>query len=398
MIKHLKNTPKVTKLALWGRSMGAVTGLLYMEKDFSLFKGLVLDSPFSNLAKLAEDVAISKTKLPSLVIKGAMALIKQSIYKKIKLNMAFLALEPLVQRIHNPPLALFAASKTDTFVKFWHIETLYKAYKGEKRLIHLQGDHNEARRPEFLSEVGDFLLKAFNLNKKPQNIEQNKENSPFAMNSIPIIPLASKNPEGHKVPLAQIDLNIESIEGNFMETFSKSLKNLNENDFLHFFTTETENEPRSRAITHDGKLESKEMAPITPLKAEIEVKEPNYEVPNERAERSISALNDYSMFYAKPGLSSLNNDIEGYFSTSYKGNNNENTTEGSTGLKNASIDESILEDEGSPGLEKRYRLMKPKAKAVVKSFNFEKGELKGKRSNKPGNSGLKKGMKVIGEF
>jgi len=165
---------------------------------------------------------------------------------------------------------------------------------------------------------------------------------------------------------------------------------------------------RSRAITHDGKLESKEIVPKNQIRDPQTFFDPDSfketnDIPNERAERSISALNDYSMFYAKPGMSNMSNDIEGYFSTNKATNNsttNEATTDNSsnTGLKNGSIDESTLEDEGSPGLEKKYRMMKAVShREVVKSFNFEKGNILGelkqknvvKKNIKGGNSGGK---------
>ena len=42
---HLRSTGKVTKIGLWGRSMGAATSLFYGQKDPSV-AALVLDSPF----------------------------------------------------------------------------------------------------------------------------------------------------------------------------------------------------------------------------------------------------------------------------------------------------------------------------------------------------------------
>lgn len=396
VLKHLKSNQKVQKLALWGRSMGAVTALLHSERDSHLISGLVLDSPFSNLMKLAEDVAISKTKLPSLVIKGALALIKQTIFKTTKLNMTNLSLEKLVERVNIP--ALFAASKDDTFVKFWHIETLFKGYKGDKRLVHITGDHNEMRERPFMEEVGDFFVRVLQIKKKNVAVsdKENKENSPFISNTqpnlLPVPPLTLKTlPEGHKekVPLARIDLiNNDDNGNNFMENFSQSLKNISEKDFLLFFTTKNslsteENTMRDRAITHDGKLESQEYRSKNESPCFFENCKDN-DIPNERAERSISALNDYTMFYTK-GLGSLNTtDIEGFF-TQNKGNNtsttheSSNNTEGSnqnTGLKNASIDESMLEDEGSPGIEKKYRMItKTSHREMVKSFNFDKGRV-----------------------
>lgn len=58
MIDYLRKSGKVSTIGLWGRSMGAVTALLHADRDPSI-AGLVLDSPFSSLSTLAEEL-ISK--------------------------------------------------------------------------------------------------------------------------------------------------------------------------------------------------------------------------------------------------------------------------------------------------------------------------------------------------
>ena len=51
------------KIILWGRSMGAVTALLYAALPGARVDGLVLDSPFFSVQKIVEDLL--KTKLPT---------------------------------------------------------------------------------------------------------------------------------------------------------------------------------------------------------------------------------------------------------------------------------------------------------------------------------------------
>lgn len=45
IINYLRAERKVSTIGLWGRSMGAVTALLYGDRDPSI-AGMVLDSPF----------------------------------------------------------------------------------------------------------------------------------------------------------------------------------------------------------------------------------------------------------------------------------------------------------------------------------------------------------------
>lgn len=55
-IEHLRSTGRVTRIALWGRSMGAFTAILHADRDPSI-AGLVLDSPFVSLRDLATELA-----------------------------------------------------------------------------------------------------------------------------------------------------------------------------------------------------------------------------------------------------------------------------------------------------------------------------------------------------
>lgn len=48
VISYLRNNLRISKIGLWGRSMGAVTALLYAYIDSSICC-LVLDSPFCDL-------------------------------------------------------------------------------------------------------------------------------------------------------------------------------------------------------------------------------------------------------------------------------------------------------------------------------------------------------------
>jgi pimeloyl-ACP methyl ester carboxylesterase len=56
MIQHLERTYKFKKFILWGRSMGAVASLMYMNTwgRESRIKGLILDSPFSDFIEVCK--------------------------------------------------------------------------------------------------------------------------------------------------------------------------------------------------------------------------------------------------------------------------------------------------------------------------------------------------------
>lgn len=56
IIEYLRRNRRVLTLGLWGRSMGAVTALLHADRDPSI-AGIVLDSPFSNMKLLVNELA-----------------------------------------------------------------------------------------------------------------------------------------------------------------------------------------------------------------------------------------------------------------------------------------------------------------------------------------------------
>jgi alpha/beta superfamily hydrolase len=58
VIDYLRESPFNGPIALWGRSMGAVTALMHVHRDSSL-AAMVVDSPFKSLRVLIEELAQS---------------------------------------------------------------------------------------------------------------------------------------------------------------------------------------------------------------------------------------------------------------------------------------------------------------------------------------------------
>ncbi|EZG55758.1 alpha/beta hydrolase family protein [Gregarina niphandrodes] len=57
VVQYLKQNRRVATIGLWGRSMGAVTALLYNQEDHEDVTAIVADSPFSNLRDLIQELA-----------------------------------------------------------------------------------------------------------------------------------------------------------------------------------------------------------------------------------------------------------------------------------------------------------------------------------------------------
>ena len=187
VVNHLKNEEKIEKIAIWGRSMGATSALLYCLKEEenygknlsekpkkklsensketaknlplftekSLIDFMVLDSPFCSLKALVEELAEAKTKLPLLIIKGIVSLINSSVKKEAGFSLENVDLSENLKEIQVPLVIL--AAKNDKIVKFWQCEKIYQRLSGEKQLLELDLEHNEARKKETIEKIARII-------------------------------------------------------------------------------------------------------------------------------------------------------------------------------------------------------------------------------------------------
>jgi len=163
VVEHLRSAQRVSTVGLWGRSMGAVTALLYSRRDPSI-AGLVVDSPFSRLTDLMQEIVEEqKLPIPRALFKVAVSAMKRSVRKKAGFDLDKVAPIDVVTEAFIP--ALFGHATEDSFIKIAHSEKLYEAYAGDKNMIRFEGDHN-SRRPEFFhSSVSVFFHNTLQLDR-----------------------------------------------------------------------------------------------------------------------------------------------------------------------------------------------------------------------------------------
>ncbi|KAL8434178.1 hypothetical protein ACSSS7_003318 [Eimeria intestinalis] len=79
VVEHLRSTGTVSSIGLWGRSMGAVTALMHAHRDPSI-GGMVLDSPFASLRRLAEELAdvVMQFTIPKFVLSMLLGMVSSS--------------------------------------------------------------------------------------------------------------------------------------------------------------------------------------------------------------------------------------------------------------------------------------------------------------------------------
>ncbi|CAE7863402.1 ABCF3 [Symbiodinium necroappetens] len=157
VIDHLRESNRVTCIGLWGRSMGASTALLHADRDPSI-AGLVLDSPFSDLKVLCEELVdgYTNSRVPRWVIGIALQLVRNSISAHADFDIYDLAPVQHVSQSFIP--ALFTAAYNDHFIKPHHARELHSAYAGDKNFIMVEGDHNSARSKFFMDSVSIFFF------------------------------------------------------------------------------------------------------------------------------------------------------------------------------------------------------------------------------------------------
>lgn len=195
VVEFLRKTNKVSTIGLWGRSMGAVTALMYGDEDPTV-AGLVLDSPFSSLKLLVEEIVKDKISLPNFVLNQAISMVKSSVQKKAGFSLD--EIEPInyAKRCFIP--ALFVSAQGDNFVKPHHSKLLYDVYQGDKNIVNIEGDHNSIR-PKFFKDsagiffynalrVAEISTKIFNKNNTIENNETSVLNTQSNSNNLNTLP------------------------------------------------------------------------------------------------------------------------------------------------------------------------------------------------------------------
>ena len=171
VVEFLRRSNKVSTIGLWGRSMGAVTALMYAAKDLSI-AGLVLDSPFSSLKNLINELAKDRVGLPDFIVRQAIKWIKETIKEKADFNLDDVEPKDYAEKCFIP--AYFCHSKNDTFVNIHHCKDLYNLYAGDKSIVYVKGNHNSERSIIFKDSVALFFYKALRCHENEQEYELNK--------------------------------------------------------------------------------------------------------------------------------------------------------------------------------------------------------------------------------
>uniref|UniRef100_A0ACD5ZKD3 Uncharacterized protein n=1 Tax=Avena sativa TaxID=4498 RepID=A0ACD5ZKD3_AVESA len=162
-VSFLRTNKQVSRIGIWGRSMGAVTSLLYGAEDPSI-AGMVLDSAFTNLYGLMlELVDVYKIRVPKFTVKMALQYMRRTIQKIAKFDIMDLNVVKVAPKTFIP--ALFGHGLDDMFIQPHHCDRIHEAYGGDKSIVKFEGDHNSPRPQSYYDSVSIFF---YNTLRPPQ--------------------------------------------------------------------------------------------------------------------------------------------------------------------------------------------------------------------------------------
>ena len=156
VVEYLLKSKKVSKIGLWGRSMGAVTAIMYANEHPSLIDAMILDSGFYSLKILINELIFSKIKLPKFIFDKLLNMVKETVKEKAHFDLD--TIEPYIFAKNCLVPAFFCHGNEDDFVLPHHSQDLFNEYKGKDKYIEFaKGGHNSSRPRKLIINICNFL-------------------------------------------------------------------------------------------------------------------------------------------------------------------------------------------------------------------------------------------------
>ena len=271
VIDYLRKTNKVSTIGLWGRSMGAVTAIMYGDRDPSV-AGMVLDSAFASLKELIEELVKSRVKLPEFILNQATKLVKSTISKKAKFNLDEIEPKKYAVRCFIP--ALFCHAKNDTFVDKHHCKDLSDVYAGDKNVVYVDGNHNSTRPRYFrdsaaiffyntlqcerIKEISDDYNGFKNVVNDNEEIKENNNKDEINLNNntndFNFQEFNNFNNENEEYMLQQIlELSLKEYEGQNKQNNDNNI-NLNNNNNINNLINNISSQPNNNIINNENNI------------------------------------------------------------------------------------------------------------------------------------------------
>lgn len=156
VVDFVSKIPGVSKIGLWGRSMGAATALIYGHRDKRI-NAICLDSPFSKFIKLAKEICTRQKALPNIIMDTVISFLRNTILKKNDFDIY--NLNPIDDAALTQIPSFFIHAMKDDLIKLEHTIELFEAcpQNCDKTLTVCEGNHNTPRQKHVLEQISNFF-------------------------------------------------------------------------------------------------------------------------------------------------------------------------------------------------------------------------------------------------
>ena len=187
VIDFLEKIPGVGKIGIWGRSMGAATGMIYTHKDKRV-RAVCLDSPFADFERLAKELVKKHLSfnLPGFIIGGMLSIVRGTILNKNGLDID--KLKPIEVAAKTTTPIIFVHAIKDELIDVKHSMDLFNMYGGQEKSLKCceTGGHNSKRSSNILNLIGEFFEKYLCNSHKEKSRINNNQNNKMNMNNLNI--------------------------------------------------------------------------------------------------------------------------------------------------------------------------------------------------------------------
>lgn len=189
LVKYLQESGKAGKIAIWGRSMGAATCLLYSgliaAPDHNI-AAIIADSSFSSMPTLARDYVNTAIKnkdeelMKSFIREQAISMVDSDIQFRANFHMENCAPLEAAPLITAPTMLIHTVQ--DTTISISHMEEIYGKLKKAKSKVcvveeqkqrkgpHSAINHNSVRLVQTFAEIANFLMRHLDLKGSARSV------------------------------------------------------------------------------------------------------------------------------------------------------------------------------------------------------------------------------------
>lgn len=190
VVTYLRECLDIEDIYLWGRSMGAVTSILFAHHSHDIdIQGMVLDSPFTETKTMICDLIQSRASVPRFLIKTALLPIASTI--KTKTNYDVLNNNPIdMAGSVGMPVYVFVA-KDDVISRPERVEQMFNKFTSRQKVFEvIDGEHHTYRDDDVVLKAHQWLTSIAN-DRKAQKKSTNSQ-----ANSLPMLGDPNSQPTG----------------------------------------------------------------------------------------------------------------------------------------------------------------------------------------------------------